>query len=65
MAEVPRISVEDARQRMQSGRARLACAYDDEAKCSALKLEGSITMRELRSMLPSLARDQAIVLYCA
>ena len=65
MAEVPRISVEEARQKVQSGQAMLVCAYDDESKCGRIRLEGAITMSELRQMLPSLPKDREILLYCA
>ena len=65
MAEVPRISVEEARQKVQSGQALLVCAYDDESKCGRIRLEGAITMSELRQVLPSLPKDREIVLYCA
>jgi hypothetical protein len=65
MAEVERISAEEARQKVQSGRALLVCAYDDEAKCGPIRLEGAITMSELRRKLPSVPRDREIILYCA
>ena len=65
MAEVPRISPEDARRQVQSGRALLVCAYDDEAKCAQARLEGAITMSELRQRLSALPRSQEVILYCA
>jgi hypothetical protein len=65
MAEVPRISVEEARQEVQSGQAVLVCAYDDESKCGRIRLEGAITMGDLRQMLPSLPNEREIILYCA
>jgi hypothetical protein len=65
MAEVPRISAEEARQKVQSGQALLVCAYDDDSKCGQMRLDGAITMSELRQMLPSLPKDREIILYCA
>ena len=65
MAEVERISAEEARQNVQSGQAQLVCAYDDEAKCGSMRLEGAITLSELRGMLPSMPKDREIILYCA
>ena len=65
MAQVERISAEEARQNVQSGQALLVCAYDDEAKCGSMRLEGAITLSELRGMLPSLPKDREIILYCA
>ena len=65
MAEVERISAEGARPKVQSGQALLVCAYEDDAKCATMRLDGAITLSELRRMLPSLPKDREIVLYCA
>jgi hypothetical protein len=65
MAEVERISAEEARPKVQSGEAVLVCAYDDEAKCGSMKLEGAMTLGEFRRVMPSLAKDREIILYCA
>jgi hypothetical protein len=65
MPEVERISAEDARRKVQNGQAMLVCAYDDEAKCGSMRLEGAITLSELRGMLPSVPKDREIILYCA
>ena len=65
MAEVQRISAQEARRRAQSGATLLVCAYDDDAKCRKAQLDGAITLSEVRPRLPSLRRDQNIVLYCA
>jgi hypothetical protein len=65
MAEVERISAEDARRKVQSGEALLVCAYEDDAKCATMRLDGAITLSELRPTLPSLPKDREIVLYCA
>lgn len=65
MTEVERISAEEARRRVQRGEAVLVCAYEDEAKCGTMRLDGAITLSELRRTLPSLAKDREIILYCA
>ena len=65
MAEVQRLSAEEARRTVQSGPAMLVCAYEDEAKCASMRLEGAISWGELRQMLPSLPKDRDIILYCA
>jgi len=65
MANVQRISAQEARRKTQSGATLLVCAYDDDAKCRKAQLDGAITMSELRAQLPSLRKDQNIVLYCA
>ena len=64
MAEVTRISVDEAREHVERG-ALLVCAYDDEQKCGRMKLEGSMTLRELEGRLPSLPKDHEIIFYCA
>jgi hypothetical protein len=64
MAEVERINVEEARRKTNSGDALLVCAYDDEEKCAAIKLEGSISLAGLAARLSSGPRDQEIIFYC-
>jgi hypothetical protein len=63
--DVPRIEAEEAHRRVASGRALLVCAYENEAKCEPIRLEGSITMRELRQRFSSLLADTELIFYCA
>jgi len=63
MSEPERISPTEVREKMIAGKALLVCAYEDEAKFKMLKLEGSISLSEFKSKLPSLAKDQEIVFY--
>jgi hypothetical protein len=65
MAEVERISAEAARRKVQAGQALLACAYEDDAKCASMRLDGASTLSELRGRLSSLPSDREIILYCA
>ena len=65
MAEVARLRVQEARQKVTGGRALLVCAYEDEAKCNKIKLEGAISLKSLESRLPSLGPNQEIIFYCA
>jgi hypothetical protein len=65
MANIDRITVEDARRKVEAGRALLVCAYADEAKCKMANLEGSVSLAGLESRVGSLARDQEIIFYCA
>jgi rhodanese-related sulfurtransferase len=62
--QVERVSVEEARAAVEAGRALLVCAYDD-AKCARMRLDGSITLRELEQRAASLPKDQEIIFYCA
>ena len=62
--QVERVSVDRAREDVEAGRALLGCAYDD-AKCARIRLDGSITVRELEQRAASLPKDQEIIFYCA
>jgi hypothetical protein len=65
MAEIERISVEEARRRTQAGQALLVCAYDDEEKCRKLGLEGAIPLSGLRARVSTLPKDKELIFYCA
>lgn len=64
MSEPVRLSPEKAKARRDGG-ALLVCAYEEEDRCRILRLEGSLTLGELRSKLPELSREQEIIFYCA
>ena len=64
MAEVRRVKPEEARQRVQGGKALLACAYDSEELCGGMRLEGAMTLGELNSRLAGIAKEQEIIFYC-
>ena len=61
---VKRISVEQARADVLSGKALLVCSYDDR-RCEELLIKGAILKSELEAKLPSLSKDQEIIFYCA
>lgn len=66
MAAPERISVEEARQHLQSApNALLVCAYDSQEKFEKYPLEGAILLDEFRSRLDSLNEEQEIIFYCA
>ncbi len=65
MADAPRISVQDAREQMRSGQALLVCAYEDEAKCNRMRLEGAVNLGEFQRRQPTLAKNQPVIFYCA
>jgi hypothetical protein len=64
MADVPRIDVEDARRRVERG-AMLVCAYEDDAKCRKIALQGATPLSELERRAASLPKDQELIFYCA
>ena len=65
MTEPSRISVEEARQKVNSGAALLVCAYDDDEKFKKNHLLGAISLGEFLAKLHSLSADQEIIFYCA
>ena len=65
MADIPRISVEDAHRKVAANQALLVCAYEDDAKCRMVNLEGSISLTSFQSKAASLPKDQEIIFFCA
>jgi hypothetical protein len=65
MAEIERISVQEAHKKVQANHALLVCAYEDDAKCRALDLDGSISLTNLRTKAASLPKGQEIIFFCA
>ena len=63
MADVERISAEEAYKRVKTGQALLVCAYEDEDKCRRLNLDGSISFTTLQSRAASLPKNQEIIFY--
>jgi hypothetical protein len=63
--DIQRISVGDARRKVQANQALLVCAYEDAAKCKMVNLEGSIPLTSFRSQAASLPKDQEIIFFCA
>jgi hypothetical protein len=63
MPEPKRITAEEVYDKLRSGKLLLVCAYEDEMKFKALHLEGAISLREFKSKLSSLVKDQEIVFY--
>ena len=65
MADIERISVEQARRKVTEGQALLVCAYDDEAKCRMVNLDGSISLHAFQSRAASLPKTQEVIFFCA
>ena len=64
MADIERISVADARRKVQAKSALLVCAYADEAKWNSALLEGSMPLASLEAQAATLLKDQEIIFYC-
>jgi hypothetical protein len=63
MADIERISAQQANTKIKSNQALLVCAYEDEAKCRMLNLEGSISFASFKSRVSSLPKSQEIIFY--
>jgi hypothetical protein len=58
MADIERISVDDAHREVDANRALLVCAYDDEAKCRMVgDTAGAQTRRRARRLTLRLHKD--------
>jgi hypothetical protein len=64
VAEMNRISPEEAIEKVKSGEALLVCAYGDD-KCKTVLFEGALLRSEFESKLDTLAKTQEIIFYCA
>ena len=65
MADIERISVEEAHRKVAANQALLVCAYDDEARCRKLNLDGSISLTSFQSKVASLPKSHEIIFFCA
>jgi len=65
MTQPTRVSAEETRQRVSAGSALLVCAYNDDEKFKDNHLQGAIALSEFKSKLPSIAKDQEFIFYCA
>jgi hypothetical protein len=63
MVGIPRIDVVQARERVLAG-ALLVCAYEDEARCRRLALDGAMSLPRFRTEAPTLPRDRELIFYC-
>jgi hypothetical protein len=65
VADIERISVEEAHRKVKENQALLVCAYEDEAKCRMVNLDGSISLVSFQSKAASLPKTQEIIFFCA
>jgi len=63
MADIQRISVQQAHAKTEANQALLVCAYEDEAKCRMLNLDESISFATFQSRAASLPKTQEIIFY--
>jgi rhodanese-related sulfurtransferase len=65
MADIERISAQQAHTKAKSNQGLLVCAYEDETKCRMLNLDGSISFASFKSRVNSLPKSQEIIFYWA
>jgi hypothetical protein len=65
MPDIERISVTEAHQRVTASEALLVCAYEDDAKCRMVNLDGSISLTSFHARIGSLSKTQEIIFFCA
>jgi hypothetical protein len=63
MANIERISAQQAHAKTKANQALLVCAYEDETKYQRLNLDGSISFASLQSRAASLPKTQEIIFY--
>ena len=63
MANIERISAQQANAKTKANQALLVCAYEDDAKYQRLNLDGSISFASLQSRAASLPKTQEIIFY--
>jgi hypothetical protein len=64
MAEIPRVSADETRRRMNRGKAILVCAYEADEKFRSNRLEGAESLHHFLNRLHQLPKDQEIIFYC-
>ena len=65
MEQIERISVEEAHKKVKANHALLVCAYEDEAKCRAVNLDGSISLTSFQSKAASLPKSREVIFFRA
>lgn len=63
MADIERISVEEARRKVKASQALLVCAYDDDEKYRRVNLEGSISLGAFQARLGAVPKTKEIIFY--
>ncbi len=65
MNDTQRVSVEEARKKVQSDSALLVCAYDSDEKFQKMHLEGALSLGDFRTRVSTLSKEKEIIFYCA
>jgi hypothetical protein len=65
MADIPRISVDEAYRKVKAGEALLVCAYNDDEAYGKMRLEGSMLLSAFDARTAEHSKEQEIIFYCA
>ena len=63
MSASKRVSAQEVRSKVQSGKGLLVCAYESDAKFRETALEGAIPFSEYEKRKTSLSRDTELFFY--
>ena len=63
MSASKRVSAQEVRSKVQSGKGLLVCAYESDAKFRETALEGAIPFSEYEKRKASLSRDAELFFY--
>jgi len=63
MADIKRVTAQQAHAKIETNQALLVCAYEDDAKCRMFNLEGSISFTSFKSRVQSLPKSREIIFY--
>jgi hypothetical protein len=58
-----RMSPQEVRNKVQSGKALLVCGYEEDVKFNKMKPEGGISLNEFEKRIPELSKEQEIIFY--
>lgn len=64
-SEVTRVPPDEAKRRVDAGRAILVCGYEADEKFEAMHLRGAQSLHQFRQRLPDIPKEQEVIFYCA
>lgn len=64
MADLERVSIEEARKKVSGGKAQFVCAYEDYEKFKEMHLRWGMSLHEFVSILPFISQRQEVIFYC-
>lgn len=65
MREIPRVTPQQIKKKVESGEVLLVCAYDSEEKFASHHLAGALSLKDFQAQEEGLPDKKEIVFYCA